>query len=127
MAGPKGAKYYNIFLEYDVRLTNKVSGGSIDDDLVNLLNEIRTLGSLRSAAESLKLSYRKAWGDLRQAEEFLGFDLVETVRGGKDGGLSRLTDDGNELVEAFLHLHRDFDEAIYRTTKLFFHELNKIP
>lgn len=127
MAGPKGSKYYNVFLEYGVWLTNQDSEGRLDDKLVKLLAGIRNNGSLRSAAESLGLSYRKAWGDIRKAEKFIGFALVEKVRGGKDGGLSRLTADGAELVEAFNHLHKDFDEAIYRTTKKFFHDLNKLP
>lgn len=125
MAGPKGSKYYNIFLEYGVWLTNRESGGRLDDKLVKLLAGIQESGTLRSAAEALGLSYRKAWGDIRKAEKFIGFSLVEKVRGGKDGGLSRLTADGAELVEAFGQLYKDFDEAIYRTTKKFFHELNK--
>lgn len=127
MAGPKGSKYYNIFLEYGVWLTNQESGGRLDDKLVRLLSGIQENGTLRSAAESMGLSYRKAWGDIRRAESFIGFPLVEKVRGGKDGGLSRLTVDGAGLVEAFGQLHKDFDEAIYRTTKKFFHELNKMP
>lgn len=125
MAGPKGSKYYNVFLDYGVWLTNRETVGRLDDKLVGLLKCIQEHGSLRSAADSLGLSYRKAWGDIRKAEKFIGFALVEKIRGGKDGGLSRLTDDGAELVEAFSHLHKDFDEAIYRTTKKFFHELNK--
>ncbi|MFA6128398.1 MAG: LysR family transcriptional regulator [Bacteroidales bacterium] len=127
MAGPEGSKYYNIFLGYEVWLTNQETGGRLDDKLVRLLVGIRDKGSLRSAADSLGLSYRKAWGDIRKAEQFIGFPLVEKVRGGKDGGLSRLTGDGSELVEAFSHLHKEFDKAIYRTTKKFFHELNKLP
>jgi molybdate transport system regulatory protein len=125
MAGPKGSKYYNVLLEYGVWLTNQESGGRLDDKLVRLLKGIQDTGTLRSAAESLGLSYRKAWGDIRKAEKFIGFSLVIKIRGGKDGGLSRLTADGTELVEAFAQLHKDFDEAIYRTTKKFFHDLNK--
>ena len=127
MAGPKGSKYYNVFLEYGVWLTNRESVGRLDDKLVRLLAGIRENGSLRSAADALGLSYRKAWGDIRKAERFIGFALVEKIRGGKDGGLSRLTEDGTELVEAFSHLHKEFDESIYRTTKKFFHDLNKLP
>jgi len=127
MAGPKGSKYYNVFLEYGVWLTHQETGGRLDDKLVRLLAGIRETGTLRSAADSLNLSYRKAWGDIRKAEKFIGFTLVEKVRGGKDGGLSRLTADGVELVEAFNHLHQEFDKAIYRTTKKFFHDLNKLP
>lgn len=126
MAGPKGSKYYNVFLEYGVWLTSRESEGRLDDKLVRLLSGIQKSGTLRSAADTLGLSYRKAWGDIRKAEKFIGFALVEKIRGGKDGGLSRLTADGMELVEAFHQLHKDFDEAIYRTTKKFFHDLNKL-
>ena len=52
---------------------------------------------------------------------------VHLFRVRKDGGLSRLTEDGTELVEAFSHLHKEFNDAIYRTTKNFFHDLNKLP
>lgn len=125
MAGPKGSKYYNVFLEYGVWLSNRENEGRLDDKLVNLLRGIQESGTIRSAADSLSLSYRKAWGDIRKAEKFIGFPLVEKIRGGKDGGLTRLTANGTELVEAFNQLHVDFDEAIYRTTKKFFHDLNK--
>jgi molybdate transport system regulatory protein len=127
MAGPKGSKYYNVFLDYGIWLTNRETGGRLDDRLVSLLAGIRDTGTIRSAAESLGLSYRKAWGDLRKAEKFIGFPLVEKIRGGKDGGLSRLSADGNDLVEAFAQLHRDFDTAIHNTTQRFFHDLNKLP
>jgi molybdate transport system regulatory protein len=126
MAGPKGSKYYNVFLEYGVWLTHRETEGRLDDKLVGLLRGIRDNGSLRSAADSMNLSYRKAWGDIRKAEKFIGFALVDKVRGGKDGGLSRLTPDGVELLEAFNHLQKEIDEAIYRTTRKFFHELNKM-
>ncbi len=127
MAGPKGSKYYNVFLEYGVWLTNGESQEKLNDKLVKLLAGIQQSGTIRVAAESMGLSYRKAWGDLRRAEDFIGFPLVEKIRGGKDGGLSRLTPDGAELVEAFAQLHADFDAAIYRITKKFFHDLNKLP
>lgn len=127
MAGPKGSKYYDVFLEYGVWLTNREQGGRLDDRLVKLLAGIHDTGTIRSAAETLGLSYRKAWGDIRKAEKFIGFPLVEKMRGGKDGGLTRLTPDGRDLVDAFAHLHQEFNEAIHRTTRKFFHDLNKLP
>jgi molybdate transport system regulatory protein len=127
MAGPRGSKYYNKFLDYGVWLTNRETGGRLDDSLIRLLDAVRRTGTIRSAAEEMGLSYRKAWGDIRQAEKFTGFPLLEKIRGGKDGGLSRLTPDAIELVDAFAHLRQEFDEAIYRTTRKFFHDLNKLP
>jgi len=125
MAGPKGSKYYNIFLDYEVWLTNRETGDRVDDQLVKLLSAIATKGSIRQAAEEAGLSYRKAWGDIRDAEKFLGFAIVEKIRGGKNGGKSQLTAEGSDLVAGFKQLHEDFNLAIYKTTKEFFHKLNK--
>lgn len=125
MAGPKGSKYYDIFLDYEVWLTNRQTGNRVDDQLVKLLASIAAKGSIRQAAKEAGLSYRKVWGDIREAEQFLGFPLVEKIRGGKNGGKSRLTPDGSDLVAGFKQLHEHFNQAIYTTTKEFFHKLNK--
>jgi molybdate transport system regulatory protein len=125
MAGPKGSKYFDVFLNYGITLNSKSQEGCISEATIELLKEIETYGSLKRAAQKQGLSYRKAWGDIKNAEKFLGFAIVEAVRGGKDGGLSRLTPDGQELVQAFRELHTEFNQAIYRITKKFFHKLNQ--
>ena len=127
MASPVGSKYYDVFLEYEVWLTKRGGDGRLDDQLVRLLSGIRQNGTIRSAADEIGLSYRKAWGDIRKAEKFIGFALVEKIRGGKTGGVSKLTRNGEELVEAFTQLHAEFDESIHRTTRKFFHDLNNLP
>lgn len=126
MAGPQGSKYYNIFLEYEVWLTGKGTDVRTGDQLTRLLLEIDKSGSIRSAADKLGISYRKAWGDLQEAEKFLGLSLIDTQRGGRSGGMTRLTEDGHELVKAFAELHEEFDQAIYRITRKFFHQLNRV-
>jgi len=125
MAGPKGSKYYDVFLDYKVWLTHREKGDRLDDHLVALLTEIKNQGSIRAAADHIGLSYRKAWGDIREAEQFLDMKLLEKVRGGKDGGLSRLTAEGENLVEAFRQLHEGINESIHDITRRFFHQLNK--
>lgn len=125
MAGSKGSKYFDIFLDYQVSLKGQDREGLVDDRLINLLKEIDVQGSLKKAALSMELSYRKAWGDIKEAEEFLGFKLIETIRGGKDGGLSKLSEAGSELLLAFSELHNQFDQAIHRITRQFFNTLNQ--
>lgn len=125
MAGSKGSKYFDIFLDYQVTLKGQDRKGLVDDNLVNLLKEIDLEGSLKKAAIKMGLSYRKAWGDIREAEFFFGFSLIQTVRGGKDGGLSKLSEEGRDLILAFEELHNQFDSAIHRITKQFFNKLNE--
>ncbi|MCK5821928.1 MAG: LysR family transcriptional regulator [Bacteroidales bacterium] len=125
MAGSKGSKYFNIFLDYQVWLKAQNREGRVDDQLIELLKEIGLHGSLKKAAIKKGLSYRKAWGDIKEAEEFLELSLIVSTRGGKDGGLSLLTEDGRELIAAFDELHYQFDQAIHRITRQFFNKLNK--
>ncbi len=68
---------------------------------MRLLQAIQCTGSLRQAAASLHMSYRKAWGDLKKAEACMQMTLLEKTRGGRDGGHSVLTESGQRLVAAY--------------------------
>ena len=77
-----------------------------------LLNAIDREGSLRAAAAALGISYRKAWGDLRTAEEFLGVKLVERRRGGNVGGEMYLTNNGKKWASEFGRLQSAVENAL---------------
>ncbi|SDB02091.1 molybdate transport system regulatory protein [Desulfonatronum thiosulfatophilum] len=62
-----------------------------------LLIKIRESGSLRKAAEELGISYRAAWGKVRQAQEYLGEELVR-----KNGKGYVLTEAGENLARGFM-------------------------
>jgi len=64
-----------------------------------LLRKIAEHGSLRRAAEDLKMSYRAAWGKLKKSEEVLGFPLVEKLGGNKSG--FQLTGRGRTLMDNY--------------------------
>ncbi len=125
MAGPKGSKYYDVFLKFKVRLENTDKEGILGDGKFELINFIDQLGSLKAAADKTGISYRKAWGNVKDAEEKLGFLLVEKHRGGKHGGNSLLTHEGKKLIEAYKELLVEFDDAIYQITKKFFNKVNE--
>ena len=125
MAGSVGDKYYDIFLEYRLWLSTKNGKGILGEGRINLLKEIDRTGSLKSAAETIKISYRKAWGNIKEAEELLGFKLVEKQRGGRNGGNSELTEEGKQLLAAYDELKADFDHSIKKITKKFFHKINE--
>jgi molybdate transport system regulatory protein len=73
--------------------------------IYQLLMLVRQTGSLKKAAEGLKMSYRAAWGKVRDYEARLGIRLLEQGRHGRIG--AHLTDEGNEIVDQF---HKVLDE-----------------
>jgi molybdate transport system regulatory protein len=127
MAGPKGSKYYNIFLDYHILLNHQEKGNLIDAFKFNLLKSIQETGSLKATADKLGVSYRKAWGNVEEIEKGLGFKLLDRTRGGAKGGKTSLSAEGEKLIQAYQELRIEFDQAIHKITKSFFHQINEIP
>jgi len=126
MAGSKGSKYYNIFLDYNIWLKRKDDASKVlTEEHLNLLNGIEKSGSLVAAANELKISYRKAWGIIKDAESILGFHLIDKHRGGRAGGHSELTEEGKSLLLAYREMREDFDTSVKRIVKDFFQKINK--
>ncbi|MFH1320138.1 MAG: LysR family transcriptional regulator [Bacteroidota bacterium] len=90
-----------------------------------LLKTIDKQGSLKAAAETLGISYRKAWGDINKTKNLLGFPLVEKHRGGKSGGNTFLTQDGKKLIKAYEQFHSDFSNSVQMAFKEFLKRLKK--
>ncbi len=65
---------------------------------VQLLEAVDRLGSLNRAAKAMGMSYRAAWGRIKQSEEILGEALVETAEGRKGFQLTPL---GRDLAASF--------------------------
>lgn len=64
-----------------------------------ILNEIEKHGSLKKAAEEIGMSYRAAWGKIKNSEKILGRKLIEKETN-KEG--YHLTSFGKILKEKFL-------------------------
>jgi len=82
-----------------------------------LLRAIEETGSLRAAAGTMDMAYTKALKILRQAEQALNCSLTTRATGGKDGGGSRLTPEGKELLakyEAYRDQCAEANRRIYR-------------
>jgi len=125
MAGSKGSKYYDIFLDYTIQLNHRQKGCIMNADHFALLAAIQEINSIKEAAEKQGISYRKAWGIIQKMEDELGFCLVSRKRGGSQGGKTTLSEDGEKLLHAYNELRVEFDKSIHDMTRKFFHELNE--
>jgi len=95
------------------------------DGKLRLLTEIDRLGSLSAATKSLKISYRKAWGDIRKVEQCLGQNLVEKTRGGSDGGNTVPTDEGNKVVRFWAMFRSEVSGFVDKSFAKFMERLGK--
>ena len=66
-----------------------------------LLRRVRELHSLRAAAMSMNMAYSKAWMVIRNAENGLGFHLLLSNTGGRNGGGAALTDEARLMLAAY--------------------------
>lgn len=71
-----------------------------------LLEKIREFGSISAAARSIGMSYRRAWWHIETMNRLAKRPLVETAVGGKGGGGTRLTPEGEKAVR----LYRTLDQ-----------------
>ena len=97
--------------------------GVFGDGKWRLLKGIESTGSLRAASERLGISYRKAWGDLKKAQDALGIVLIEQQRGGRRGGRSTLTEQGKRWLVAYSRFRRDVEAMVQTSFEKFSSEV----
>ncbi len=101
-----------IKAKFKLWLSTRDIEGVFGDGKWRLLKAIENTGSLTKASESLRISYRKAWGDLKKAQEALNEPLVEKHRGGIQRGQSALTKQGEKWLKAYTRFHNDIEKAV---------------
>ena len=69
--------------------------------IAELLRKVDEYHSLRAASKAMEMAYSKAWSIINNSENNLGFSLLNSSTGGKNGGGAVLTDKGRKLLEAY--------------------------
>ena len=91
------------------RLTIRVdfdSGAQFGPGKARLLEAIESTGSIRKAAASLRMSYRRAWLLLQAIEEAVHERVTLTEAGGRHGGGTKLTALGRKLLKHYRGIER---------------------
>lgn len=81
-------------------------GVFLGEGRVRLLKAIAETGSLRKAASTLDMSYKKAWNLMDSMNKTAKKPLVITSTGGKGGGGASLTEYGKEVISTFDHINQ---------------------
>lgn len=84
--------------------------------VVKILELVKETNNLSDSYKKIKLSSSKGWKILKRAEEDLGYPLVESITGGKGGGYSCLTKEGEDI----LYRYNQFIEELNLAAKEIF-------
>ena len=84
-----------------------------------ILKSIHEEGTITQGAKKLKMSYRYAWGVIKKIEKKLGVTLVETFKGGTEGGGgARVTENGLKLMEMYSEINNAFTDVLESASDL---------
>ncbi|MEW6068175.1 MAG: ModE family transcriptional regulator [Nitrospirota bacterium] len=82
-----------------------------------LLERIREYGSITKAAKSMEMSYRHAWELVDSMNSQAARPLVKTLTGGKGGGGTYITKNGEKVIKLFWKFYADFHDFLKHEEK----------
>ena len=90
------------------------AGALAGERRIRLLEAIAEHGSITRAAKAVPLSYKAAWDALEAMNNLAERALVERTAGGRQGGGTRLTDAGRDLVAMYRAVASEQQRALDR-------------
>lgn len=114
--------YYNLLkkerqlsgrgrLHFEIGIQMVVTEPFFSPSSAQLLELIDKTGSIQTASDCLHISYTTAWKTINHIEQQLGYPVLERKAGGQEGGGSRLTDKGENLLRAYREFYSKVQEA----------------
>ncbi len=115
--------YHNQqILHHEVKFTLSREIAFLDERGARLLHLIKENGSVRHACEQVNISYRKGFHMIGEMEQQTGITIVERYQGGIDGGYSKLTPQGEQLLQKYDAFVTEAVEAVSKIYNRIFHE-----
>ncbi len=102
-----------------LRLFNDDDEKFFGPGVAKLLYLVEEKGSLKKACEAMGMAYSKSYKMIKNAQEELGYNLLLSQTGGKNGGGAKLTLEGKEFLEKF----SEFNKALEAKADVLFLEI----
>jgi molybdate transport system regulatory protein len=84
-----------------------------------LLLNIQKYGSISKAAKAMNMSYKRAWDIVDSINKQMGRPIVISRKGGKGGGGTQLSPEGEKIVNQFLSIYEKFNQFLTEELKNF--------
>ena len=92
--------------------------------VAELLRRVKSEHSLRAAAISMGMAYSKAWTVIKNSEAALGFKLLVSTTGGKNGGGATLSPEAERLLAAYEEYRNHLRQYAQEQFPLYFPQLD---
>ncbi len=100
-------------IDVECHISIKKDGvGFLDPYKTCLLNEIKQHGSLRAAAQKLKISYQHAWTLIDEMNRIAPEPLVIKQRGGANGGGAEISGYGIKILREFRQIEAEVKKLV---------------
>ena len=94
-----------------IRIDFEPSGSALGPGMAELLERVAETGSIRRAAASMGMSYRKAWLLIQEVQKTFNGPIVSTEAGGVSGGGTQLTELGGKLLAIYRRVESSAADA----------------
>lgn len=85
-----------------VRLRLVIAPGvALGPGKIEMLDGIRATGSIAASGRRMRMSYKRAWHLVESLNRLFEQPVVETAKGGRQGGGARLTPFGEAVLERY--------------------------
>ncbi len=86
----------------------------LGDGRARFFELVDELGSIRKAVDQMGMSYRAAWGYIRELEAAAGFAFLTRKPGGGGTGGARLTKEGRAFLARYRRFRASLDQLAQR-------------
>ncbi len=98
-----------VCLRFWIEMNGKSVMGRGGYEILKAIDEFK---SISKASKALGMSYRFVWNYIKRIESVLGEKVVESERGGVEGGKTELTSTGRKLLKLYDDFERTLKSAL---------------
>jgi len=84
---------------------------------IELLEHVERYGSINRAAKEMGMSYKKAWKLIEEMNQMSERPLVVKAQGGRSGGGTSVTHEGEKLIAHFRELEKELALFLERASE----------